>query len=105
MANLLQVSSAFGRAMETVDRERMSRALFPALLERKAAGVGDAALARAIAACAEGYAFPTNLDLDQPVDGLAPPTQAEILTRAVDEGWSPDALHAELAAYAERRRS
>ena len=32
MANLLQVSSAFGRAMETVDREAMSNALFPALV-------------------------------------------------------------------------
>ncbi len=105
MANLLQVSSAFGRAMEAVDRERMSLALFPALLERKAAGVTSAAIGRTIAACAEGYAFPTNLDLDQPVDGLAPPTQAELLTRAVDEGWSPDALRAELATYAGRRRS
>jgi ectoine hydroxylase-related dioxygenase (phytanoyl-CoA dioxygenase family) len=105
MANLLQVSSAFGRAMETVDRTRMARALFPVLLERKAAGVAPAVLARAVAACAEGYPFPTNLDLDQPVDGLAPPTQAEILLRAVDERWSPDAVDAELAAYAQRRRS
>src|SRR4051812_20464781 len=32
MANLLQVSSAFGRAMEAVDRTAMCRALFPALL-------------------------------------------------------------------------
>jgi hypothetical protein len=58
-----------------------------------------------VAACAEGYAFPTNLDLDQPVDGLAPPTQAEILLRAVDEGWSSDALDAELTAYEQRRRT
>jgi len=105
MANLLQVSSAFGRAMETVDRARMARALFPVLLQQKAAGIAPAALARAVAACAEGYAFPTNLDLDQPVDGLAPPTQAEILLRAVDEGWSPDALDAELTAYEQRRRT
>ena len=32
MANLLQVSSPFGRAMETVDRVAMCRALFPVLL-------------------------------------------------------------------------
>jgi ectoine hydroxylase-related dioxygenase (phytanoyl-CoA dioxygenase family) len=31
MVNLLQVSSAFGRAMETVNRTRMLRALYPAL--------------------------------------------------------------------------
>ena len=31
MANLLQVSSAFGRAMESMDRTRMSATLYPAL--------------------------------------------------------------------------
>ena len=31
MANLLQVSSAYGRAMETVDRTRMTKALYPTL--------------------------------------------------------------------------
>ena len=37
MANLLQVSSAFGRAMEAVDRGRMSVALFLALRMGRAA--------------------------------------------------------------------
>jgi ectoine hydroxylase-related dioxygenase (phytanoyl-CoA dioxygenase family) len=105
MANLLQVSSAFGRAMESVDRERVSAAVFPALLAAKAAGAGDAALANAVAAAAEGYSFPTNLDRDQPVGGLAPETQAELLARAVQEGWERDALAKELGAYAERRRT
>jgi ectoine hydroxylase-related dioxygenase (phytanoyl-CoA dioxygenase family) len=105
MANLLQVSSAFGRAMESVDRERVSTAVFPALLAAKATGASDAALANAIAAAAEGYSFPTNLDRDQPVGGLAPETQAELLAQAVQEGWEPDGLAKELAAYAERRRT
>ena len=35
MANLLQVSSAFGRAMETVDRAKVSRAIFPVLTARR----------------------------------------------------------------------
>ena len=55
VANLLQVSSAFGRAMETVDRDRMLRAVYPVLLERKAAGMPADALGRALAAAAEGY--------------------------------------------------
>jgi ectoine hydroxylase-related dioxygenase (phytanoyl-CoA dioxygenase family) len=105
MANLLQVSSAFGRAMESVDRSAMSVALFPALREMALAGSGAMAIANVIAACAEGYAFPTNLDLDSPVDGLAPPTQAEILTRAVNEGWSSSQLETELGAWAVRRQS
>ena len=34
VANLLQVSSAFGRAMETVDRDAVTRAVYPVLLDR-----------------------------------------------------------------------
>jgi ectoine hydroxylase-related dioxygenase (phytanoyl-CoA dioxygenase family) len=105
MANLLQVSSAFGRAMESVDRERMSNAVFPALLAAKAAGADARALRNAVAACAEGYSFPTNLDRDQPIGGLAPETQAQLLGRALGEGWDPTRLRKELAAYADRRRT
>lgn len=105
MANLLQVSSAFGRAMEAVDRTAMAAALFPALRARHEAGAAPAVIANVIAACAEGYSFPTNLDLDQPVGGLAPPTQAQILGQAVAEGWPAARLEAELAAWAARRRS
>ena len=105
MANLLQVSSAFGRAMESVDREKMSNAIFPALLEAKAAGADVGALLNAVAACAEGYSFPTNLDRDQPIGGLAPETQAQLLGRALAEGWDPTRLRKELAAYGDRRRT
>lgn len=99
MANLLQVSSAFGRAMESVDRERMCRALYPAL---RAAGPG---VEHAISAAAESYAFPTNLDRDPPVDGLAPPSQADLVRRALAEGWDRTRFDAELAAHSDRRRS
>jgi ectoine hydroxylase-related dioxygenase (phytanoyl-CoA dioxygenase family) len=105
MANLLQVSSAFGRAMESVDREKMSHAIYPALLAARAAGAGAQPLAAAVAACAEGYSFPTNLDRDQPVGGLAPETQAQLLARALEEGWEPTRLRKELAAHADRRRT
>lgn len=100
MANLLQVSSAFGRAMESVDRAAMCRALFPVLKELS---LTDAEQANVIAASAEGYAFPANLDRDQPVDGLAPLTQAELvagaLARSLGEVEFADQLHAQ----AERR--
>lgn len=103
MANLLQISSAFGRAMETVDREAMANALFPVLLRRKAEGVSEDWLRRVVAATAEGYPFPTNLDLDPPVDGLAPPSQADTFWQAVAEGWTPERLGHELQAGAARR--
>jgi ectoine hydroxylase-related dioxygenase (phytanoyl-CoA dioxygenase family) len=103
-ANLLQVSSAFGRAMETVDRLGMCRALYPALRRlHDDAGASPRALTNVVAACAEGYAFPTNLDHDQPVDGLAPPSQAELMHRAVAEGWSQSDVDAALQAHADRR--
>jgi ectoine hydroxylase-related dioxygenase (phytanoyl-CoA dioxygenase family) len=105
MANLLQVSSAFGRAMEAVDRGAMSVAVFPALRAMRAAGATPAMIANVIAACAEGYSFPTNLDLDQPIGGLAPPTQAEILGQAVEQGWSRQRLETELSAWSARRRT
>lgn len=97
MANLLQVSSAFGRAMESVDRVAMCRALYPHLLSFE--GNVD----NVIAAGAEGYAFPTNLDRDQPVDGLAPPTQAALLRQALSEKWDEARFSAALEAQADRR--
>ena len=103
MANLLQVSSAFGRAMESVDRQRMCEALFPTLLQLKASGMVEPRLRNVIAACADGYAFPTNLDRDQPVGGIAPQTQAELVWQAVAEGWDPSFFRHELAGQAARR--
>ncbi|GGQ41204.1 phytanoyl-CoA dioxygenase family protein [Streptomyces mutabilis] len=105
MANLLQISSAFGRAMETVDREAVANAVFPVLLKRKAEGVEGRWVENVIAASAEGYPFPTNLDRDPPVDGLAPPSQADVVRRALREEWTPDVLQAQLRAGVGRRET
>lgn len=105
MANLLQVSSAFGRAMETVDRTAMCKVLFSVLARRKASGASERDLRNVVAASAEGYAFPTNLDRDPPLGGLAPQTQAELVWRALGECWDAATLCAELDAQAERRRT
>ncbi len=105
MANLLQVSSAFGRAMETVDRRRVVEATYPVLLSRRASGMPAARVADAVAVAAEGYAFPTNLDRDQPVDGMSPVTQADIVLAALAERATPEQLRERLAAHAGRTRS
>lgn len=106
IANLLQVSSAMGRAMENMDTTRMSLAVFPVLSARVAAGSISAADAeRVIDACAEAYAFPTNLDRDQPVGRLTPTTQAELVRQALAEGWPTATLADALAAHAARRVS
>ncbi|NAZ74070.1 phytanoyl-CoA dioxygenase [Kineococcus sp. T13] len=103
MANLLQVSSAFGRAMETVDTRSVSSAVFGVLRERRAAGAPESWLRDVVAVAAEGYAFPTDLDRDQPVGGLAPASQADLLWRALVEDWDQRRLDDELDAAQERR--
>lgn len=105
MANLLQVSSAFGRAMESVDRVAVSNAVYPVLRRRKASGAGGRELANVVASAAEGYPFPTNLDDDQPLAGTAPQSQAGLVHQALAEDWEPDALAQALAAQQGRRRS
>ncbi|MBY5695690.1 phytanoyl-CoA dioxygenase family protein [Rhizobium leguminosarum] len=104
VANLLQVSSAFGRAMETVNRERMSAKLFPALKALEGRLSPDE-IANAVAACAEGYSFPTNLDRDPPLGGLAPKTQAQLMHEALKEGWSDAAFTAALAEQTQKKLS
>jgi len=104
VANLLQVSSAFGRAMETVNRERMSAKLFPALKALQDSLSPDE-IANAVAACAEGYSFPTNLDRDPPLGGLAPKTQAQLMHEALRKGWSDEAFTAALAEQAQKKLS
>lgn len=101
MANLLQISSAFGRAIEAVDRTAMVRALYPVLLE----GNHDAAqIACVIAASAEGYAYPTNLDIDPPVGGLAPRTQAELMAASLAARDTPERFAEIMDGYEARRR-
>ena len=106
LANLFQVSSAFGRAMEIVDRYAIGRAVYPELLARRRAGcLDDAALERTLAAGLEGYAFPANLELRPPVGGLAPETPQDLARRALGEGWEPAAFDEALDAMAALDRS
>lgn len=103
IANLLQVSSPFGRAMEALDRTAMVRAIYPALLAMKAVGRPQRDLHNAVVATAEGYAFPTNLDGDQPIGSLAPPSQVDSVLAALNSNLSADELDVVLRAHQERR--
>jgi ectoine hydroxylase-related dioxygenase (phytanoyl-CoA dioxygenase family) len=105
MANLTQIGSAFGRTLETVDREQMSNAIYPVLRARKAEGWSESELKTVVAASAEGYAFPTNLDRDPPLKGLAPQSQADLVWQALSTDQTPEQLRKELSALAERQRT
>ena len=98
-ANLVQVSSAFGRAMESLDRAAMCNALYPHL-----ADLPPEMVQAAIACTAEGYAFPTSLDNDPPIGGLSPKTQADLMREAVASGASPQQFAEMLAALDDRRQ-
>ena len=88
MVNLLQVSSPFGRTMETINRKEMSKKLFPQLTKIiKNKEMNEYDILASIYACAEGYAWPTNLDFDPP-SSKAPETQQTLFIKALKENWS-----------------
>ena len=101
MANLLQISSAFGRAMETVNRQKLCVLLYSVLAQAKSDHtLSDLAIRNVIAASAEGYSFPTNLDRDPPIGGLAPKTQAQFM----QDGLAAGIPEAELSDQLEQLR-
>jgi ectoine hydroxylase-related dioxygenase (phytanoyl-CoA dioxygenase family) len=106
MANLLQISSAYGRAMESLNRWRMCEALYP-VLQRNVAmqRFSEAEVDAVIASCAQGYAFPTNLDRDPPVGGLAPESQQQLFRRALRDAWTPDIFISEIRRQEARREA
>jgi ectoine hydroxylase-related dioxygenase (phytanoyl-CoA dioxygenase family) len=106
MANLLQISSAFGRAMETIDRRKMCKLLYPvAKVAHNNATLTSAELSAAIAASCEGYSFPTNLDRDPPVGGLAPQTQQDLFADALTTDMSTETFGDHLDAMDENQRA
>ena len=106
LANLVQISSAFGRTMETINNAAMIEAAYPALLARVEAGtITQREVRDTIAAIGDGYSFPTNLDSDPPIGGNAPITGQQMLQQALDEKWSLEQLRSTLQAYAKRREA
>ena len=105
-ANLLQVNSGFGRAMETIDRARVTKSIYPVLLKRQIdKSIDEDTIINCIASACEGYSFPNNLDVNVPLYGLAPESQAELVKRALDEQWPQDKFEKELLDHERRTRS
>lgn len=106
VANLVQISSAFGRPMETVNRTKMVEKVYPFLLDKVEQGaISDRRIKNTIAALADGYSFPTNLDSDPPIGGNVPVTGQQLVHEALMEKRPLTKLMAQLAAYAERRQA
>jgi len=100
MVNLLQVASAFAKHMEDVDRLAMVKAIYPYL-----GNLGPPEKAAVIAATADAYPFPTNLDTTPPLGGLAPESQKALLERAIAEGWDSDRFGSAANEHTRKRRA
>ena len=73
--------------METIDRAKMCALTYQTAVTRfndKTLSISE--IKAAVAATAEGYSFPTNLDNDPPKGGLAPETQQALFVRALESG-------------------
>ncbi|KAK4997861.1 hypothetical protein LTR28_013848 [Elasticomyces elasticus] len=88
-ANLIQVSSAFGKPMETIDSIPLVEKCWDMLSSRyKEEGMSDETDAF-VKALVEGYPFPTNLDKRPPAPGgMAPESEQDVVRRGLREGCS-----------------
>jgi len=106
IVNLVQISSAFGRPMETVNWVAMIERIYPILLERvEQQTIPSRTVQNTIAAVADGYSFPTNLDSDPPIGGNVPVTAQQIICQALEEHWSLKQLKQQLNLYIQRRKA
>lgn len=104
LANLLQISSAFGRPVATVHRAGVLQAIYPILRSRWANE--REAMETVVAAAADGYPFPTNMDRDRPgYHSRTPQSQADLVRLALAESWEISRLSTAIAELRERRRS
>ncbi|TQN65792.1 hypothetical protein CSHISOI_09731 [Colletotrichum shisoi] len=86
MANLLQISSPFGKPMESVDAVPLIEKRWDHLVTLYEARGLDDEVKAFVAAAAEGYPFPTNLDSNPPRnEGMAPESEQDNITTSLTE--------------------
>lgn len=86
-ANLLQISSAFGKPMEAIDTHALVEKTWEGLLVMyQQHGLSDE-LRALVSVVAEGYPFPTNLDRRVPeTAGMAPESEQDVLIKSLKAG-------------------
>jgi ectoine hydroxylase-related dioxygenase (phytanoyl-CoA dioxygenase family) len=105
MANLMQVSSAFGKPMETIDTATVTLCCYRNLLALHCEQGFSAAVEALMTMIADGYPFPANIDVTPPLGGLAPASQRDLLRQALTEQWSASRLEATLTQQIADRRA
>jgi ectoine hydroxylase-related dioxygenase (phytanoyl-CoA dioxygenase family) len=96
-ANLLQISSAFGKPMETIDTYPLVDRTWDGLVKKyKKEGLIDEVKAF-VGHVAEGYPFPTNLDRRVPeTAGMAPSSEQDLLLEGLKDSWTKETILKEL---------
>ena len=96
-ANLVQVSSAFGKTMESIDPLPLIESTYDVLQAKYEAEGMSAEVDAFIKAVADGYPFPTNLDCRPPAPGrMAPETEQDILGKVLSKGGDKKQVMREL---------
>jgi ectoine hydroxylase-related dioxygenase (phytanoyl-CoA dioxygenase family) len=105
-ANLLQISSAFGKPMEMIDTIPLIELTWDRLSEMyNQAGLSNSVKAF-VGNVAEGYPFPTNLDKRVPETvGMAPASEQDLLIKALESSWTKEVLLNELRKMREDARA
>ncbi len=105
-ANLIQVSSAFGKTMETIDTLPLIEMTYIHLLDKHELEGMSREVDAFIRAAAEGYPFPTNLDCRPPAPGgMAPESEQDILRTSISERRSKDEALSALTAMRQASRA
>lgn len=108
MANLLQISSAVGKTMETIETLPILRVCWEGMREvfEREGGMGSEEVRALVAAVTSGYPFPTNMDSNPPQpDGLLPVGEWDIVVKGLGEGWSTEKMVKEFEAFLTKTRS
>ncbi|BDD57601.1 hypothetical protein MAP00_002952 [Monascus purpureus] len=96
-ANLLQISSAFGKPMESIDTLPLVKHTWDVLTAKYGAEGLSTGVKAFISAIGEGYPFPTNLDNRPPApNGMAPSSEQDVILQALKEGWDRERVVGEL---------
>jgi ectoine hydroxylase-related dioxygenase (phytanoyl-CoA dioxygenase family) len=102
-ANLLQISSAFGKAMESIDTLPLVEKTWDLLVQRYSDQGLSESIKTFIGNVAEGYPFPTNLDNRVPeTAGMAPESEQDLLVKGLREGWGKGRVLSELNGMREQ---
>jgi ectoine hydroxylase-related dioxygenase (phytanoyl-CoA dioxygenase family) len=104
--NLLQISSAFAKPMESVNAYKISREVYSTLAKmRTDNALSKTELSAILSASCDGYSFPSNLDTDPPAGAMAPETHAQLTLKALTANWSESRYFNAIDVHQEKRRS